>query len=58
MEPEYEITYKQLMTAEDIFLHSGNKNDATFRCKIMIVSTIKLVIKSIKFNTLKIILKD
>lgn len=38
IEPEYEISYKQNITTEDIYLNTSNKNPATFSCKIMIVS--------------------
>ncbi|KAJ9589010.1 hypothetical protein L9F63_017705 [Diploptera punctata] len=39
--PEYEITYKQNVTAEDIFLQMSGKTQSTTSCEDMIV-TVKL----------------
>lgn len=39
IEPEYDISYKQKITTEDVFLQMGNKSPATASCEEMIVSS-------------------
>jgi len=36
-QPEYEITYRQAVTPEDMFLQMGNKNQSTASCEDLIV---------------------
>lgn len=37
IQPDYEIHYKQKVSAEDIFLQMGNKTPATASCEEMVV---------------------
>lgn len=40
IQPDYEITYKQKVTTEDIFLQMGNKTPSTASCEDMVVKII------------------
>lgn len=37
LQPDYEISYKQKVTSEDVFLQMGNKNPSTASCEDMII---------------------
>lgn len=56
IQPDYDISYKQKITTEDIFLQMGNKTPATASCEEMMViillrsiSEIRLIFFSIIF---------